>query len=559
MIKEQSAGAGKRPATITFAWPGFRQFLLLVLCSLVAACSGTSEKAEKSAAAGNWAERVPTIDQVGATMLPDTIAPVTAPFDMPQFKKPTFPELSISITERGAKTDRITTTEIQATIDEVHQKGGGTARIPAGIWKTGRISLKSNVNLLLEEGAELHFSGEIRDYRPAVFTRNEGIEVMSLGACIYANGQENIAVTGKGKLVGPALDSELRKRVMEVDVIEKVVPHDKPVAERVYEGYNDEFIFLPMFISPINCKNVYIEGITLERTPFWNIVPVYCDGVIIRGVTVNSVGIPRGDGIDIESSRNVLIEYCTLSCGDDCFTMKAGRAEDGMRVNKPTENVVVRYCLAREGHGGITTGSETAGMIRNLYVHDCVFDDTGVGIRFKTRRPRGGGGDNLHYERIRMNLRNDAFHWDMLGSRTYVGELADRMPAREINALTPSYKNITARDIIVEKADYFVKIKGIPETPMTNLLIENAQVTSKGLFIARDAKDITLRNIEVQAQDSLIEVLDGRNILFENVRFKVPGNQLVPKIEGDLSENIRFKDTTPEKPTGWQSTSWQKE
>ncbi len=533
-----------------------------MLSLLAAACSGTTERTADDAAAvtdGSWADRVPTIDQVGAAMMPDTIAPVTAPFDMPQFKKPTFPDLTISITERGARKDRITTTEIQATIDEVHQKGGGTARVPAGIWKTGRISLKSNVNLHLEEGAELHFSGEIKDYRPAVFTRNEGIEVMSLGACIYANGQENIAVTGKGKLVGPPKDSELRNRVMEVDVIEKVVPHDKPVSERVYEGYNDEFIFLPMFVSPINCKDVFIEGITLENTPFWNIVPVYCDGVIIRGVTVNSVGIPRGDGIDIESSRNVLIEYCTLSCGDDCFTMKAGRAEDGMRVNKPTENVVVRFCLAREGHGGITTGSETAGMIRNLYVHDCVFDDTGVGIRFKTRRPRGGGGENLHYERIRMNLRGDAFHWDMLGSRTYVGELADRMPAREINRLTPSYKNIFARDIIVEQAAHFVKIKGIPETPMTNLLIENAQVNAKGLIIARDAKDITFRNIEVQTQDSLIEILDGRNILFENVRFKVPGNEVVTKIEGDLSDDIRFKDSMPQQPKGWQSPTWNKE
>ena len=126
-----------------------------------------------------------------------------------------------------------------------------------------------------------------------------------------------------------------------------------------------------MFISPINCTNVYVEGVSLENTAFWNVVPIYCDHVIIRGINVNSVGVPRGDGIDIESTRNVLIEYSTLACGDDCFTMKAGRGLDGLRVNKPTENVVVRYCLAREGHGGITVGSETAAVIRNLYVHDC--------------------------------------------------------------------------------------------------------------------------------------------------------------------------------------------
>ena len=141
-----------------------------------------------------------------------------------------------------------------------------------------------------------------------------------------------------------------------------------------------------MFISPINCKNIYIEGISLRNTAFWNIVPIYCENIIIRGIDINSVGIPRGDGIDIESSKNVLIEYCNLSSGDDCFTMKAGRGLDGIKINKPTENVVVRYCLAKEGHGGITCGSETAGMIRNLYVHDCVFENTGVGIRFKTKK-----------------------------------------------------------------------------------------------------------------------------------------------------------------------------
>ncbi|MCH5718335.1 glycoside hydrolase family 28 protein [Niabella hibiscisoli] len=207
---------------------------------------------------------------------------------------------------------------------------------------------------------------------------------MSLGACLYANGQRNIAITGKGKLIGPAKGGSVRKQIMTKDVIENVVAHTTPVAQRVYEGHNGDFIFPPMFISPINCSNVLIEGISLENTAFWNVVPVYCDSVIIRGITVHSVGIPRGDGIDIESSKNVLIEYCTMSTGDDAFTIKAGRGYDGLRVNKPTENVVVRNGLVLEGHGGITCGSETASMIRNLYVHDCVFEKARSAIRFKT-------------------------------------------------------------------------------------------------------------------------------------------------------------------------------
>jgi len=513
-------------------------------------CSATKQGASISK------ENIPTKEQVGASNLPDHIAKIEAPFPMPQLQRPEFPDLSVSITSKGAKEGMKVTKEIQQTIDEVSSRGGGTVVIPKGKWHTGRIVLKSNVNLHLEEGAELYFSGEVKDYRPAVFTRNEGVEVMSLGACIYANNQENIAVTGKGRLIGPAKGGSVRKQVMNADVIENFIPATTPVSERVFEGYNGSYIFLPMFISPTNCRNVLIEGVSLENTAFWNIVPVYCDGVIIRGVTVNSVGIPRGDGIDIESSKNVLIEYCTLSCGDDCFTIKSGRGEDGLRVNKPTENVVVRYCLARQGHGGITCGSETAGMIRNLYVHDCVFDETGVGIRFKTRRPRGGGGENLYYERIRMNLKGTAFNWDMLGSSQYVGDLAKRLPARPINRLTPVYRNITARNIIVERSSQFVKINGIPESPLKNVLIENAIIKSNKLFSAADVDGFTVRKAKIEANDSLITLLDTKSLSFENVQFSVPGGEVVVKVSGELSDDISFKNCTPAKPKGWKSAVW---
>jgi len=508
-----------------------------------------------------WAESrvkvtVPTKDQVGATALPDTIAPVEAPFPMPEFRQPQFPGFVVKITDHGAREHALATKPIQAAIDTVSSKGGGTVIVPAGKWLTGRISLKSHVNLTITEGAEVTFSGDVADYRPAVFTRNEGVEVMSLGALIYANGQTNIAVTGKGRLIGPPRDCSIHKQVMKTSVIENFIAAKTPVKERIYEGHNGGPIFLPMFISPINCKNVYIEGVTLERTAFWNIVPVYCDGVIIRGVTVHSVGIPRGDGIDIESSRNVLIEYSTLNCGDDCFTMKAGRGDDGLRVNRPTENVVVRHCLAKKGHGGITLGSETAGTIRNLYLHDCVFDGTGVGIRFKTRRPRGGGCDNVILERIRMDLTGTAITADMLGSRMYVGELADRLPARPINKLTPAFKNVTVKDIIVENAGEFVKITGIPESPFSNFQLENADVNCNKLMRISDAKSFSFNNVAIQSADPTVSLLDVRGLTFDNVSFKVPGGEVVTRTQGDVTADIRFRNCTPEKPKDWKTTSY---
>jgi pectate lyase len=472
-----------------------------------------------------------TKEAVGALNMPDIIAPVKAPFPMPQFKKPVFNSLTIPITKKGAKPGSLVTKAIQSAIDEVNRRGGGTVVVPPGIWKTGRIILKSNVNLNIPEGAELHFSGEINDYLPVVFTRSAGVEVMSLGACIYANGQQNIAITGKGKLLGLA-EGSVRKQQIGYGSFENEFPFDKAVPERIYDGKNGSPVFSPTFIGPVNCKDVYIEGISLERTAFWNIVPTYCDGVIIRGVTVNSVGTPMGDGMDIESCRNVLIEYCTLSTGDDCYTIKAGRGVDGIRVNKPCENIVVRYSLAKEGHGGITCGSETAGMIRNLYVHDCVFDGTNIGIRFKTRRPRGGGGENLYYERIRMNLTGAAFRVDMLGSSQYVGELATRNK-RAVDKLTPLYRNIVAKEIIVEQASEFLSISALPESPLTNFLIENADVSSKKLISITDASGVTLKNIRVRSTDSLIQIIDAKNINFDNVQFNGPVNEVATKNEGN--------------------------
>ncbi|GGF70747.1 glycoside hydrolase family 28 protein [Wenyingzhuangia marina] len=467
---------------------------------------------------------IPTKEQVGYLVMPENIAPVSAPFDMPVFKKPNFPNRDKNLNKAlEGKQEILITNIIQNAIDELSKQGGGKVIIPQGNWKTGRIVLKSNVNLHISENAVLQFSTNVKDYQPAVFTRIESLEVMSLAACIYANGQENIAITGKGKLIGPYA-GEIKERSY-LEPIETLVDLSKPSSERIHDGSKESWIFPPKFISPINCKNVYIEGVSLENTAFWNIVPTYCENVIIRGVYVNSYGIPRGDGIDVESSKNVLIEYCTLNTGDDCFTMKSGRGEDGLKVNKPTENVVVRYCLAQKGHGGITCGSETAGTIRNLYVHDCVFEGTVVGIRFKTRRPRGGGGEHLYYDRIRMNLEATAIKWDMLGTPAYVGALAERLPARKVTNLTPFFRDISITNIIIENSTHFLKIYGIPESPMKNLIIDNVDAKGTNLITIRDAENIQINNAYIKTKDTTMEVMGSQNIQFNNVLFDVNGTE----------------------------------
>jgi polygalacturonase len=509
---------------------------LSLVCSLFQSCKNKQGSHDQGVL-----ENIPTAEQVGVAPMPDSIAAIKAPFPMEDLKKPVFPERTESISDLGAKEGMLVTTIIQQGIDELSKSGGGRLLVPKGKWKTGRISLKSNVDLHLVAGAELHFSGAIEDYLPVVFTRNEGVEVMSLGACIYANNQQNIAVTGNGKLVGPG-EGSVRKQIMTHDVIENVVSHVKPVNERVYDGKDGSFIFPPMFIAPINCTNVLIEGISLERTAFWNIVPQYCDQVIIRGVTIHSVGIPRGDGIDIESSRNVLIEYCTLQTGDDCLAMKAGRGWDGLRVNRPTENVVVRYCFAEKGHGGITIGSETAGMVRNLYVHDCVFNNEGTGIRFKTRRPRGGGGAQLFYDRIRMRVGETALRWDMLGSAVHVGAAANRSNTVAVNELTPHFNDIKISNLVIEDAAHFMRVDGIPEAPLEKVQIRQVKAKTEKLFDIKDARDITIENAEFISQDSVLHLVNTQDISFSKVRFDIPAKKVYQHVAADGGDSVVLKD-----------------
>lgn len=492
---------------------------------------------------------IPTESEVGVEALTENIAPVIAPFPIINFEKPSFPS---DTTVLSLLPDGLNTTTIQRAIDDLSLKGGGTVVMPKGEWITGRIQLKDNINLYFTKGAILKFSGELEDYLPVVFTRIAGMEAMSVAACIYANGATNIAITGSGRLIGPA-EGAVRDRTLANLGIDNVLDPTTSVEERILDGKVTPASFPPMFVSPINCTKVYIEGLLLENSAFWNIVPIYCDNVIIRGVTINSVGIPSGDGIDIESSKNVLIEYCTLNNGDDCFTLKSGRGEDGMRVNKATENVVVRNCLALKGHGGVTCGSETAGMIRNLYVHDCVFRDTDVGVRFKTRRPRGGGGENLTYERIRMDINKTAFEWDMLGASQHVGELATRLPARAITRLTPGYKNIHVRDILIDNSATFIKLKGIPESPVNNLTFTNVEVKCNQILYAHDLINATFSKLLITSEDSLLTLIDARNIDFNTITFKAKTAPVKLDVQGELSDSIVVRSSTNMEDIKWFS------
>ena len=466
-------------------------------------------------------KNIPTKEMVGHTQMPHTIEMVKAPFKTLQHSRPAFPKDTIVLVLNATEKN---TQNIQQAINKLSSQGGGVIVVPKGEWITGRIELKSNINLHFKANATLKFSGEYDDFQPAVFTRFEGIEIMGNGACIYANEAINIALTGKGTLIGP-YDGSIKKNIDPSIIIENDLNQEQPVSERILKGRASNKVLPPMFIAPINCEDVFIEGLTLNHSVFWNIVPIYCYNVVIRGCNITALNVPRSDGIDPSSSEEVLIEYNTVRVGDDCIAIKSGRSHDGIRVNKPAKNIVVRYNALLKGHAGISCGSESAGKAINLYVHDNVFDNTGQGLRFKTRRPRGGGGYNLIFERNRINISGNAILFDMLGSEKFVGELAKRLPLRPINNLTPKYSDIVFEDLEIENCSRFVNITGIPESPLENVKIENINVTCRHFFKASDMVNISIKNIIANTTDTTANLLGCSKIQFKKIQFP-DGEQL---------------------------------
>jgi hypothetical protein len=297
---------------------------------------------------------------------------------------PVFPDRVFQVTKYGAVGDgvRDCTAAFTAAIGACAAAGGGRVLVPEGRFLAGAIHLKSRVELHLSERATIVFSRDPRHYLPVVFSRWEGVELMNYSPLIYAFEQRDVAVTGKGTLDGQASDeywwpwksskpesgkpSQLPARTRLIEMGARGVP----VGERVFGV--DSFL-RPNFIQPYRCQNVLIEGVTIVNSPMWEIHPVLCTNVTVRNVAINSHG-PNNDGCDPESCRDVLIEGCTFDTGDDCIALKSGRNEDGRRLSVPTENVIVRNCVMKDGHGGVVIGSEVSGGARNIFAEKCRMD-----------------------------------------------------------------------------------------------------------------------------------------------------------------------------------------
>lgn len=336
---------------------------------------------------------------------------------------PTFPPRDFAITAYGARGDGNTdcTRAIRDAIGACAAAGGGRVVVPAGRWRTGPIHLKSRVNLHVQGGATLAFVTDPAAYLPAVITRWEGMEMMGYSPLIYAYGETDVAITGEGTLDGGAAadnwwpwkgskdygwttgaPAQQRAR----DALMGAVEANTPVAQR---AYGEGSYLRPQFIQPYRCTNVLIEGVTILRSPMWEINPVLCTNVTVRGVKIDTHG-PNNDGCNPESCRDVLIEGCLFDTGDDCIAIKSGRNADGRRIAVPTENVIVRDCEMKDGHGGVTIGSEISGGVRNVFVERCRMDSPNLdrALRFKNNAMRGGVLEHIYMRDVTVGQVADA-------------------------------------------------------------------------------------------------------------------------------------------------------
>lgn len=405
---------------------------------------------------------------------------------MENIKAPQFADTVFNILDYGAKNDVTFNSlpAIQNAINDCNLHGGGMVLIPKGTYLSkGSIILKSYVNLHLEEGARLEFSSDANDYLPMVLTKWEGTECYNYSPLIYCYQSTNVALSGKGEIDGNGAAGFNKWKPNEKAAVTRLrqMGNDSvPVHERVF---GDGWYLRPCMIQFWGCKNVLIEDVKIYDSPFWTIHPVYCDNVIVRGVYIESDNY-NSDGCDPESSTNVLIEKVTFNVNDDGIAIKSGRDQDGWRVGRATENVIIRDC--HFSRWAITIGSEMSGGVRNVFIEDCKIDSCRNGIYFKSNLDRGGFFENLYMR----NIEADICLWGMINFRTdYHGYRGGNYPTQ--------FRNITIENVVCNRVDSVaIMANGIPEAKLYN---------------------ITLRNIEVKKAPKATQMKNIVNLKLENV------------------------------------------
>jgi len=501
------------------------------------------------------------------------------PFDMPVVNIPVFKTDTFNIRDYGAINDGLTlnTLAIAKAIEACSKSGGGTVLITSGLWLTGPIVLKSNINLRIEKGGLVLFSRNLDDY-PLVQSYYEGQRTMRCQAPISGSGLENIAITGGGVINGsgdvwrPVKKAKLTslqwaRLVKSGGLVNKDgntwFPSEKSIKgnETQSSGYlgpnasADDYAGIKDFLRPVmlglvSCKNILLEGVTFQNSPSWCLHPLMCEHLTIRNVHVSNPWYAQnGDGIDIESCRIGRIDNCTFDAGDDAICIKSGRNEEGRKRNMPTELFVITNCVVYHGHGGFVIGSEMSGGARNLFVSNCTFLGTEVGLRFKTSRGRGGVVEKIYISDISMiDILTEAIGFNMFYGGNSPSSESDE-PIVEagkvagepvVNEGTPQFRDFYIKNIFCNGAETAIHLQGLPEMNIKNIALENISIKAKAGLTCIDGDQVSLKNITLDiAKGNGAEISNCSNVTLSG--FKCTGYAGKPiKVSGKKTENIQF-------------------
>jgi polygalacturonase len=503
---------------------------------------------------------------------------------LPVIQAPVFKKDTFRITTYGARPDGITinTSAINEAIADCSLKGGGVVLVPAGYWLTGPIVLKSGVNLHVDRAAMLQFSSDLNQY-PIIAGNWEGHPAARCQSPLSGTDLENIGITGTGIIDGNGdvwrwiakdrlTEEEWTKKLASGGVLSEDGKTWFPSAKSL-KGYRTKeagvlkpgmslsaFEDIRDFLRPnllvlTNCKKVLLDGPSFQNSPAWCLHTLLCENLTVHDVHVrNPWYAANGDGIDIESCRNILLENSTFDAGDDGICIKSGRDEEGRKRGRPTENVIVRDNIVYRAHGGFVIGSEMSGGARNIFVYNCSFQGTDIGLRFKTVRGRGGIVEKIYVKNISMkDIVHQAVFLDMYYfarptplSETY-GKTTPEVPP--VTEATPQFRDIHISHIVCDGAEEGIFIRGLPEMSIKDIYLDDMVLkAAKGAEITA-AQHITLKNIRLvkeggEAMDpaAVIYIENSNDLLFDSITYD-PGAATVFSINGDKCSNIRVEHT----------------
>ncbi|MCE3282319.1 MAG: glycoside hydrolase [Chitinophagaceae bacterium] len=491
------------------------------------------------------------------------------------FKKDTF-----NILKYGAKADGLTinTTSINAAIAACHKKGGGVVLIPTGMWITGPVELKSNVNLHLQKNAVLQFTRDFSQYK-LVAGNWEGLPQMRNQSPVFADNATNIAVTGFGIIDGGGeawrmvkkaklTDSEWKKLVASGGVLSedkktwyptqgslKGAGYSNPGAiapEKSQAFYDSVKDFLrPNLLVLTKCNKILLEGVTFQNSAAWCLHPLMSQNITIRNIKVkNPWYAQNGDGLDLESCKNVLVENSVFDVGDDGICIKSGRDAAGRKRGMPTQDVIVRNCTVYAAHGGFVVGSEMSGGARNIWVDNCTFIGTDIGLRFKTTRGRGGIVENIFINNITMkDIIGEAILFDMYYAAQdpipQAGEKREppKVEEKPVTEETPQFRNIYINNVVAFGAEKAIFIRGLPEMNVQNIVMENMVIQAKEGLDMTEATGIKLKNVALYTTnvDPVMNIHNSKSISLDLIRFHQA--EVMLNVSGAKSKDIIITHT----------------